>query len=88
MTLAAGDRLEVRTTLTINGNGHTLSGSGLVFYASGVASGTTPPVTYSPITVTINNLTLTNNNDSSADLGLIRIDRRASLKVNNSTFKH
>ena len=85
VTLAAGDSFSTTTSLTVNGGRNTLRGSGLVFYASGVASGTTPP-TYSPITVTINNLTLTNNNDSSTKFGLIRIERRASLKVNNSTF--
>ena len=81
VTLAAGDRLEVRTTLTINGNDHTLSGPGSLLDARGATS-------TDRLTLTINRLTLTNNNSASSDGRALRIWNGASLVVNNSTFKN
>ncbi|MCY4063960.1 MAG: hypothetical protein OXG53_16430 [Chloroflexi bacterium] len=79
VTLPDGNRLRISDTLTINGNGHTLSGPGDLLQANGVSVTDT-------LTLTINRLTLTNNNSTTANNGALEMWDGVTLVVNNSKF--
>lgn len=80
-TNAAG--LSITEALTINGTksgdgNHKITATGRLFIASSPSN--------TAFTLTINDLTLTNNNSTTADDELITVNDSASLKVSNSIF--
>ena len=79
VTLPNSTPLEIQKALTINGGGHTLSGPADLLELRSR--------TNTNFTVTINRLTVTNNNSATSDDGAIRVNVKASLVVNNSTFE-
>ncbi len=79
VTLPDANALAITSTLTINGGDYTLSGTGSLLHVSSPDTNTR--------TLTINNLTLTNNNNSTASGHALRVDTRALATINDSIFE-
>ena len=77
--LPDANALAITSTLTINGGDYTLSGTGSLLHVSSPDTNTR--------TLTINNLTLTNNNNSTASGHALRVDTRALATINDSIFE-